>query len=108
MFETKLLLNHALPTGDVTWGYQRPSMEHLRACAERIAEFLVERVGGVDGNGLAFTAGLNEVGFLACSNENGIAPINVGRPHPLHRVERPLQLRRVRSVCASSGRHSAP
>jgi integrase len=46
MFETKLLLNHALPTGDVTWGYQRPSMEHLRACAERIAEFLVERVGG--------------------------------------------------------------
>ena len=42
MFETKLLLNHALPTGDVTWGYQRPSMEHLRACAERIAEFLVE------------------------------------------------------------------
>ena len=45
MFETKLLLNHALPTGDVTWGYQRPSMEHLRGCAERIAAFLVERMG---------------------------------------------------------------
>ena len=44
MFETKLLLNHALPTGDVTWGYQRPSMEHLRGCAEAVAEFLVGRM----------------------------------------------------------------
>ena len=35
-FETKCLLNHTLPESDVTHGYQRPSIEHLRGCVERV------------------------------------------------------------------------
>jgi integrase len=39
--ETKVLMNHSLAGGDVTQGYQRPSMEHLRGCAEKVAVFLL-------------------------------------------------------------------
>jgi len=40
--DLKVLMNHALPsTGDVTAGYIRPSIEHLRGCVEEIAAFLV-------------------------------------------------------------------
>lgn len=41
--DLKILMNHALPAGDVTEGYIRPSVEHLRESAERIAAFLLER-----------------------------------------------------------------
>jgi integrase len=41
--DLKVLLNHSLPGGDVTEGYIRPSIEHLRGCAERVAEFLLAR-----------------------------------------------------------------
>lgn len=41
--ETKLLMNHRLPGGDVTLGYMRPSVDHLRGCVERIAEFLMQK-----------------------------------------------------------------
>jgi integrase len=45
--DLKVLMNHALPaSGDVTEGYIRPSVEHLRAAAEAIAEFLVDRMSG--------------------------------------------------------------
>ncbi len=43
MFETKALMNHRLPSHDVTEGYQRPSAEHLRGCAEKVAAFLLAR-----------------------------------------------------------------
>ena len=43
--ELKVLLNHATPSGDVTAGYIKPSVEHLRTCTERIAAFLAERTG---------------------------------------------------------------
>ena len=39
------LMNHALPSGDVTMGYQRPSLEHLRACQEKVTAFLLGRIG---------------------------------------------------------------
>lgn len=39
----KTLANHAIPYGDVTDGYIRPSIEHLRACAEKIAVFLLAK-----------------------------------------------------------------
>ena len=41
--ETKVLMNHSLPSGDVTMGYQRPSLEHLRARQEGVTTFLLER-----------------------------------------------------------------
>jgi integrase len=40
----KALANHRLPGGDVTLGYYEPSVEHLRAAAERVAAFLLERM----------------------------------------------------------------
>ena len=42
--ELKILLNHALQKGDVTVGYIRPSLEHLRACQERITGFLRQKM----------------------------------------------------------------
>lgn len=43
--DLKVLLNHALPgTTNVTAGYIRPSVEHLRACVDRVASFLLERM----------------------------------------------------------------
>ncbi len=39
--DLKILMNHRLAGGDdVTEGYIRPSIEHLRGCVEQIAEFL--------------------------------------------------------------------
>ncbi|QDU65299.1 tyrosine-type recombinase/integrase [Engelhardtia mirabilis] len=44
--DLKALMNHALPGGgDVTAGYIRPSVGHLRGEVERVAGFLVERAG---------------------------------------------------------------
>lgn len=44
--DLKVLLNHSLPgMGDVTMGYVRPSVEHLRGCVEAVAGFLLERMG---------------------------------------------------------------
>jgi hypothetical protein len=40
------LVNHALPGGSVTLGYYEPSVEHLREAAERVAAFLLARMGG--------------------------------------------------------------
>lgn len=37
-------MNHALPTGDVTMGYVRVSVDHLREAAEKIAAFLVGKM----------------------------------------------------------------
>lgn len=42
---TKILMNHTLPSGDVTMGYIRPSVEHLRAATEKVAEFLLTKAG---------------------------------------------------------------
>ncbi len=41
----KILMNHTLPEGDVTEGYIRPSVEHLRACQEKITAFLLDKAG---------------------------------------------------------------
>lgn len=41
----KTLANHALPGGDVTEGYIRPDVEHLRACVEKVASFLLGKAG---------------------------------------------------------------
>jgi len=44
--DLKVLLNHVLPgTNNVTAGYIRPSVEHLRGCVARVAVFLLERLG---------------------------------------------------------------
>ncbi len=44
--DLKVLMNHALPAADdVTMGYIRPSVEHLRASVERVAGFLRVRMG---------------------------------------------------------------
>lgn len=44
--DLKVLMNHALPAADdVTMGYIRPSVEHLRECVEAVARFLGERMG---------------------------------------------------------------
>jgi integrase len=41
----KVLMNHTLPSnGDVTEGYIRPSVEHLRAQVEKVAAFLLARM----------------------------------------------------------------
>lgn len=45
MLETKVLMNHSLPAGSVTEGYMRPSLEHLRAAAEKVAAFLLAKAG---------------------------------------------------------------
>lgn len=42
--DLKVLMNHALSGGDVTEGYIRPSVEHLREAAEQIARFLSARM----------------------------------------------------------------
>jgi integrase len=43
--DLKVLMNHSLPSmGDVTAGYIRPSIGHLRASVERVAEFLKRRM----------------------------------------------------------------
>ena len=45
--DLKVLMNHALPAADdVTQGYIRPSIEHLRGCVEQIAGFLTGRMEG--------------------------------------------------------------
>ena len=44
--DLKVLMNHALPGGDVTLGYVRPSVEHLRGAVERVAGFLLMRMEG--------------------------------------------------------------
>jgi hypothetical protein len=54
--DLSVLLNHALPaTNNVTAGYIRPSVEHLRACADRAAAFRLERMqaGKYPGQGSA-------------------------------------------------------
>jgi integrase len=50
LFETKVLMNHVLPEQDVTESYQRPSMDYLRGCVERVAAFLLARAK-VDADG---------------------------------------------------------
>ena len=46
LYDLKVLMNHALPSSnDVTWGYVRVSVEHLRAATERISAFLLEKMG---------------------------------------------------------------
>jgi integrase len=43
--DLKVLMNHALPAAaDATLGYIRPSLEHLRASIESIAQFLERRM----------------------------------------------------------------
>lgn len=46
MVEIKALVNHSLPANpdDVTEGYYRPSVEHLRKCIEQVTGFLVRRM----------------------------------------------------------------
>ncbi len=46
MVEIKTLVNHSLPSNpdDVTEGYYRPSVEHLRGCVERATVFLLKRM----------------------------------------------------------------
>jgi integrase len=43
-FDTKILMNHALPQGDVTEDYMRPTTEHMRAQQERISSFLISKL----------------------------------------------------------------
>lgn len=44
--ETKTLMNHTLPGNpdDVTEGYIRPDLEHLRQCVEAVTAFLLARM----------------------------------------------------------------
>jgi cytosine/adenosine deaminase-related metal-dependent hydrolase len=45
-YDLKVLMNHALPSsGDVTMGYVRVSVDHLRDATERIAGFLLAKMG---------------------------------------------------------------
>ncbi len=44
LISLKALLNHSLPKGDVTFGYVSPSVESLRPHAQRVADFLEERM----------------------------------------------------------------
>lgn len=47
--DLKVLMNHRLPAGDdVTEGYIRPSVDHLRGCAEQIAAFLLAKMWAAD------------------------------------------------------------
>lgn len=41
LLDLKMLMNHTLPSSDVTEGYMRPSVEHLRESQEKITAFLV-------------------------------------------------------------------
>lgn len=41
--DLKILMNHAQPRGDVTHGYIRVSVDHLRDCTEKITEFLLSK-----------------------------------------------------------------
>lgn len=41
--DIKILMNHALPQGDVTEDYMRPTLDHLRAQQERISKFLLDK-----------------------------------------------------------------
>lgn len=43
--DQKILVNHALPGGDVTEGYIRPSVEHLRGEVARITELILGHAG---------------------------------------------------------------
>jgi integrase len=43
-FDIKILINYALPDGDVTEGYMRPTMEHLAKQQERISRFLLDKL----------------------------------------------------------------
>jgi integrase len=43
--DLKILMNHAQPLGNVTHGYVRASVGHLRACVETVAAFLLEKAG---------------------------------------------------------------
>lgn len=42
--EAKVLVNHAWGRGDVTAGYRRQDLDHLRACQERVSAFLVSKM----------------------------------------------------------------
>ncbi|MHC4164051.1 MAG: tyrosine-type recombinase/integrase [Planctomycetota bacterium] len=46
--EIKALVNHSLPSNpdDVTEGYYRPSIEHLRGCIEKVTAFLAKKMHG--------------------------------------------------------------
>jgi integrase len=44
LFTRKILMNHAISGGDVTEGYQRPSLEHLRKAQEKVTAFLWARL----------------------------------------------------------------
>ncbi len=49
-YDLKVLMNHALPAnGDVTMGYIRVSVEHLREATEKIAGFLLEKMAAPEG-----------------------------------------------------------
>ncbi|MEO1534347.1 MAG: integrase family protein [Planctomycetota bacterium] len=48
LFEIKVLMNHALPQSDVTLGYVRPSVEHLRGCVENVADVLTRKAYDCD------------------------------------------------------------
>jgi integrase len=41
----KVLMNHALPSGDVTAGYVLPGLHGLRTAAEKVASLLLKRAG---------------------------------------------------------------
>jgi integrase len=53
MLETKVLMNHSLPSGSVTEGYMRPSLDHLRLVVERVAAFLLGKAGQASAQGVA-------------------------------------------------------
>ena len=38
-------MKHRLGSRDVTEGYVRPSVDHLRGCAEHITKFLLKKAG---------------------------------------------------------------
>lgn len=42
--DTKVLMNHSLASGDVTEGYIRQGMEHLRECVEKVAAHLRKKM----------------------------------------------------------------
>jgi integrase len=44
-FDLKALMNHRLGSRDVTEGYVRPSMDHLRGCVEKVTKFLLKKAG---------------------------------------------------------------
>lgn len=42
--DIKILMNHVLPQGDVTEGYMRPTLNHLREQQQRISHFLLGKL----------------------------------------------------------------